>query len=90
MPGTRLIDPSSPSSPRKARFPTASAAIAPPATSAPTAMARSRPAPVLRTPEGARLTVIRVGGHGSRLESSAARTRSRDSRQASSGRPTTL
>ena len=34
----------------------------PSATSSPTAMARSRPAPTLRTPDGARLTVIRLFG----------------------------
>ena len=53
-------------------------------------MARSSPAPSLRTPEGARLTVIRLSGHVRPLDSSAARTRSRDSRQAVSGRPTTV
>ena len=59
-----------------------------PAMSTPIAMARSSPAPPLRSPEGARFTVIRLFGHSSSLECTAARTRSRDSRQASSGRPT--
>ncbi len=54
----------------------------------PTAMGRSSPAPPLRTPEGARLTVSRRSGHGSPLERMAARTRSRDSRTAASGSPT--
>ena len=58
------------------------------ATSTPMATARSRPAPTFRTPDGARFTVIRCRGHGSSLDSSAARTRSRDSRQEASGRPT--
>ncbi len=58
------------------------------ATSTPTAIGRSSPAPPLRTPLGARLTVTRCIGHVSPLDSSAARTRSRDSRQAASGRPT--
>src|ERR1700761_1299561 len=39
-------------------------------------------------PDGARLTVTRRMGHGRPLESRAARTRSRDSRTAASGRPT--
>ena len=51
-------------------------------------MGRSRPAPPLRMPDGARLTVTRRIGQLSPLERSAARTRSRDSRQTSSGRPT--
>ena len=89
-PGTLRTEPSSPSSPRKASPCTASAGTASAATRTPTAMARSSPAPLLRTPDGARLTVMRVIGQGSPLDSSAARTRSRASRQASSGRPTTL
>ena len=40
------------------------------------AIGRSRPAPPLRTPDGARLTVTRRNGQGSPLESTAARTRS--------------
>jgi hypothetical protein len=53
-------------------------------------MARSRPAPTLRTPGGARFTVTRALGHASRLDMSAARTRSRASRHVVSGRPTTV
>ena len=51
-------------------------------------MGRSRPAPPLRTPDGARLTTVLRRGHGSPLERMAARTRSRDSRTAASGNPT--
>jgi len=40
--------------------------------------------------DGAKLTVTLRDGHVSRLESSAARTRSRDSRTAASGSPTTV
>ena len=54
------------------------------------AIGRSRPAPPLRTPDGARLTVTRRSGQGKPLESTAARTRSRASRTAASGRPTTV
>ena len=88
MPGTGRIEPSRPSSPTKARPSTASAGTAADATSTPTAIGRSSPAPPLRTPLGARFTVIRRWATSSPLDSSAARTRSRDSRQASSGRPT--
>ncbi len=89
-PGTPRTDPSRPSSPTKAYPATASAASTPEATSTPTAMGRSRPAPPLRMPDGARLTVTRRRGHGRPLETRAARTRSRDSRTAASGRPTTV
>ena len=51
-------------------------------------MGRSRPAPPLRTPDGARLTVTLRSGHVRPLERMAARTRSRASRTAASGRPT--
>ena len=51
-------------------------------------MGRSRPAPPLRMPDGAKLTVTRRSGHGRPLERTAARTRSRASRTAASGRPT--
>jgi hypothetical protein len=54
------------------------------------AIGRSRPAPLFLIPDGARLTVTLRSGQGSPLESSAARTRSRDSRTAVSGRPTTV
>ncbi len=60
------------------------------ATSTPTAMARSKLGPVLWTWAGARLTVILWPGNSSPELSSAARTRSRDSRMARSGRPTSV
>ena len=60
------------------------------ATSTPMAIGRSRAAPPLRTPVGARLTVTRCRVHVRPLDSTAARTRSLDSRQAASGSPTTL
>jgi hypothetical protein len=88
-PGTRRNEPSRPSSPRKAHPATASGGSSPPATSSPTAMGRSSPGPPLRTPPGARLTVIRLVGKARPLDMSAARTLSRDSLQAVSGRPTT-
>ena len=62
MPGTRRMEPSSPSSPRNARPPRAAASTAPDAASTPMAIARSRPAPLLRTPDGARFTVMRLSG----------------------------
>ncbi len=88
MPGTWRNEPFRPSSPQKASVSVQSGGSWPVATSTPTAMARSSPAPPLRTPDGARFTVTRRRGQGSPLESSAARTRSRDSRTAASGRPT--
>jgi hypothetical protein len=51
-------------------------------------MGRSSPAPPLRTPEGARFAVILRIGQGRLLDRMAARTRSRASRTAASGRPT--
>jgi hypothetical protein len=87
-PGRARTLPSRPSSPTKASDRARSGSITSSATSTPTAIARSSPDPPLRTPDGARLTVIRRLGHRSPVDSSAARTRSRDSRQASSGRPT--
>ena len=51
-------------------------------------MGRSSPEPALRTLVGARLTVTRFCGHLNPLEMTAARTRSRDSRQDASGSPT--
>jgi len=89
-PGTCRREPSSPSSPMKALSATAVAGSTPSATIVPTAIGRSRPAPPLRTPDGARLTVTRRRGHDRPLERRAARTRSRDSRTAASGRPTTV
>jgi hypothetical protein len=51
-------------------------------------MARSSPEPTLRSEDGARLTVTLRTGKVKPLLVSAARTRSRASRQAVSGRPT--
>ena len=68
----------------------AAGSISPEATSTPTAIGRSSPAPVFFMPEGARFTVTRRNGQVSPLERSAARTRSRDSRTAASGSPTTV
>ena len=62
-PGTCRRVPSRPSSPTNARSPTASAGTWPLATSTPTAMARSRAEPILRTEVGARFTVVRLSGH---------------------------
>ena len=88
MPGTRRRLPSSPSSARNERPPTAGASSWPSAASTPTAIARSSPEPPLRRPDGARLTVIRFRGHPRPLDMTALRTLSRDSRQAASGNPT--
>ncbi len=87
-PGTPRSEPSSPSSPQNARPRTANDGSDSDATSTPMAMGRSSPAPPFRTPDGARLTVVLRWGQGRPLDSNAARTRSRDSRTAASGRPT--
>ena len=68
----------------------ASAASDSDATRTPMAIARSRPLPALRNPDGARLTVMRWFGHARPLDKIAARTRSRASRQDVSGKPTTV
>src|SRR5713226_9628906 len=54
------------------------------------AIGRSSPAPPFLIPDGARLTVTRRSGHDRPLDNNAARTLSRDSRTAASGRPTTV
>ena len=90
VPGTPRSDPSSPSSPRNAMPSTRSGSSAPDATSTPMAIGRSSPAPPLRSPDGARFTVTRRRGQLRPLDKRAARTRSRDSRTAASGRPTTV
>ncbi len=89
-PGTGRTRPSRPSSPTKASPPTASGGTASPATSAATAMARSRPLPSLRRPGGARLIVTRrvTPGHARPADWKAAVTRCTPSRQEASGRPT--
>ena len=60
----------------------------PAATSNPMAIGKSSPAPALRTPEGAKLTVTRRIGQDKPLDKTAALTRSLASRTAASGRPT--
>jgi hypothetical protein len=90
IPGTWRREPSRPSSPTNATPPTDEGGRPPEATSTPTAMGRSSPAPPFRTPDGARFTVIRRCGHASLLERMAARTRSRASRTSASGSPTTV
>ena len=88
MPGTGRTEPSSPSSPTAAQPWTHPAGSWSSAASSAKAMARSRPLPTLRTLDGARLTVTRLVGQVQPVESRAARTRSRASRQAVSGSPT--
>ena len=88
-PGTRRRDPSRPSSAIKARPSSDWAGNWQSAAMTPRPMARSRPEPALRKPDGARLTVTRFWGHLNPLEIIAARTRSRDSLQEASGKPTT-
>ena len=76
VPGTaRTVPsrPSSPSTPTPSRQPAGSSSS--PSISA-RAIASSRPAPVLRTVAGERLTVIRLFGHGMSDDCIAARTRS--------------
>ena len=89
VPGTGRTEPSRPSSPSTATpssTPAGSASLAP---SRPSATASSSPEPDLRTPPGARLTVMRRWGHSRPDDNTAARTCSRDSRTAASGSPTT-
>ena len=88
IPGTWRNEPLSPSSPQKERPSVDAGLSSPAATSRPTAMGRSRPAPPFRTPEGARLMTVLRRGHDSPLDRMAARTLSRDSRTAASGSPT--
>ncbi len=88
MPGTCRNEPLSPSSPQNATPSVQPGLNSPAATRSPIAIGRSSPAPPLRMPEGARLTVTRRSGHGRPLDRTAARTRSRASRTAASGRPT--
>ncbi len=88
IPGTCRNDPLSPSSPQKA-IPSVQAGLSSPvATRSPTAIGRSRPAPPLRRPDGARLIVTLLSGQLIPLDKTAARTLSRDSRTAASGSPT--
>ena len=78
--------PSSDSSPRKTTF-EASVAICSEASSTPIAIGRSYDGPDLRISAGARFTVMRRGGKMNPLFLTAARTRSRASCTAASGKP---
>ena len=89
VPGTARTEPSRPSSPSTATASSTPAGSSSAAARSPSATASSSPEPDLRTPPGARLTVMRCIGKPRSDESSAARTRSRDSRTAVSGSPTT-
>ena len=87
-PGTERIEPFSASSPTNARpssFVTGSCSDAPRSAAA---IARSSPGPPFRRSAGARFAVMRCCGNLNPEFPSAARTRSRDSRIAASGRPT--
>ena len=90
MPRTGRRAPSRPSSPKKARSSSWSPGTWSDAASTPMATARSRPDPALRSDDGARFTVIFRPGKVNPALVTAARTRSRASRQAVSGRPTML
>ena len=82
--------PSRPSSPTKPTSLTIVGGISSDATSTPMAIATSSDAPILRSADGARLTVMRLLGHPMPELMNAARTRSRASRHAVSGRPTSV
>ena len=90
VPGTGRTRPSSPSSPRTATSSSTPEGRPPSAHTSAIATANSSPEPDLRTDAGARFTVTRFIGYSNSEESSAARTRSRDSRPAASGKPTTV
>jgi hypothetical protein len=59
-------------------------------TNKPTAMARSKWLPYFSTSAGDKFTVLRLGGNDNPMAPNAARTRSRLSATALSGRPTTV
>jgi len=88
-PLTGVIRPSSASSPSTHQPESASPGSAPIAAISPTAIGRSKWLPSLGRSAGARLTVMRRGGSARPTAASAARTRSRLSATALSGRPTT-
>ena len=83
------IEPSSAISPSARKPSISSAGRTPIATIRPSAIGRSKWLPSLITSAGDRLTVMRLGGSASPMAQSAARTRSRLSPTALSGRPTT-
>ena len=90
IPAVGRKEPSRPSSAIKAILSIAEGWMTSCATRRPIAIARSIPAPPLRSAVPARLMVIRRLGHSRPLDNNAARTRSLDSRHPSSGRPTTV
>ena len=87
-PETGAMAPSSANSPRTVNWAISSAGRTSMLTRRPKAMGRSKWLPSLSTSAGARLTVILLGGSARPRAFSAARTRSRDSATALSGRPT--
>ena len=87
-PRTGRTAPSRESSPSAAVSRRASGLIAPAQANTPRAMGRSKAGPSFLRSAGARLTVSRSAGKEKWQLRSAARTRSRDSRTAASGRPT--
>ena len=87
-PETGRVEPSSASSPTIATRGSASQLSCPEAVSSAAAIARSIPGPALRRLAGARLATMRRNGNSKPQLTSAARTRSRASRTAASGRPT--
>src|SRR5262249_46235095 len=89
-PATAAIEPSRPSSPSTLKPESASAGMPPIAAIRPSAIGRSSRLPSFGTSAGARLTVMRRAGSARPEATSAARTRSRASDTALSGRPTTL
>ena len=90
MPPVGRNEPSRPSSAMNDRPCTDSTVRTSCATRTATAIARSSAAPPRLSPAPAKLMVMRRFGHSSPLDNMAARTRSRDSRHPSSGKPTTV
>ena len=87
-PTTPRSEPSKPSSATNAYFCATSGGSCSSAINTATAIAKSRPEPPLRSPLGAKFTVIRRLGQANPRDKNAARTRSRLSRHTSSGWPT--
>ena len=88
IPGTWRNEPFSPSSPQKERPSVQPGLSSPAATRRPTAIGRSRPAPPLRTPEGARLTDRTSQRPRQPAGQDGGAHPVRDSRTAASGNPT--
>ena len=89
-PETPRMDPSRVSSPSAVKPSIASSATTPMATNRPKAIGRSKWLPSFNRSAGDKFTVMRRGGSARPMAASAARTRSRDSATALSGRPTTV